>query len=172
MNGLVKNALILVAGLFLSAKMLTSFTPGGDSPAIPVVEPANGNAHPDGFGTDQMLLERDGSGQFHIAAQVNGIETDFLVDTGADIVSLTESDAEQLGLDFDPDAMRPIMKTASGMGYGTLVRIDTLEVGDAQFQDVQAVIMRGLSVNLLGQNVLRQLGKVELQGDRMVIEHQ
>ena len=172
MNGLVKNALILVAGLFVSAKMLTSFTPANEAPTAPMPHSSSNDQSQDGFSAEQMMLERDGSGQFHISAQVNGIETDFLVDTGADIISLTEAEAGQLGLNFDPNAMQPIMKTASGVGYAAMVRIDTLEFNGAEFRDVDAVVMRGLSVNLLGQNVLRQLGKVELQGDRMVIEHQ
>lgn len=172
MNGLVKNALILVAGLFVSAKMLTSFTPANEAPTAPISHSSSSDLSQDGFGAEQMMLERDGSGQFHVAAQVNGMSTDFLVDTGADIVSLTEEEAGELGLDFAPEEMQPIMKTASGVGYGVAVRLDTLEFNGAEFRDVDAVVMRGLSVNLLGQNVLRQLGKVELQGDRMLIEHQ
>ena len=35
--------------------------------------------------------------------------------------------------------------------------------------EVDAVVVKGLTVNLLGQSVLRQLGGIELTGDKMVI---
>ena len=49
------------------------------------------------------------------------------------------------------------------------VRLDRVEIAGEQFHDVDAVVMDGLDTNLLGQSVLRRLGRVELRGDRMVI---
>ena len=116
-----------------------------------------------------LVLRRDGSGQFHVTALVEGQDVRFLVDTGADVVALTIDAAEQLGLPVDPGSFQPMMQTASGVGYGAPVTIDNLEVGGQEFRSVPAVVVEGLTVNLLGQSVLRQLGKVELSGDRMVI---
>ena len=115
-------------------------------------------------------IERDGSGQFHLAVRINGREAPFLVDTGADLVAIGEAEASRLGLGVTPDQFRPIMRTASGTGYGALVRIERIEVAGRELRNVPAVVMQGLSTNLLGQSALRQLGKVELQGDRMVIK--
>lgn len=120
---------------------------------------------------DAMVLERDGSGQFHLTAAVNGDDTRFLVDTGADVVALTESTAERLGILPDRSEFQPVMQTASGVGYGARITIDSIEIGGSEFRNVEAVVVDGLGTNLLGQSVLRQLGKVELQGDRMVIGH-
>lgn len=116
-----------------------------------------------------LVLRRDGSGQFHVTALVEGQDVRFLVDTGADVVALTIDEAEQLGLPVDPGSFQPMMQTASGVGYGAPVTIDSLEVGGQEFRSVPAVVVEGLTVNLLGQSVLRQLGKVELSGDRMII---
>ena len=118
---------------------------------------------------DAMVLQRDGSGQFHIAAQVEGQDTDFLVDTGADIVALTVDEAGRLGHPVDPADFVPMMQTASGTGNGTLIHLDRLEVAGAEFHDIDAVVLDGLGVNLLGQTVLAKLGQVSLEGDRMVI---
>lgn len=120
---------------------------------------------------DAMVLERDGSGQFHLTATVNGDDTRFLVDTGADVVALTESTADRLGLLPDRSEFQPVMQTASGVGYGARIVIDSIEIGGSEFRNVEAVVVDGLGTNLLGQSVLRQFGKVELQGDRMVIRH-
>ena len=120
-------------------------------------------------GDDAMVLQRDGSGQFHLTAQVDGQDTSFLVDTGADVVALTIDEAGRLGYPVDPEKFVPMMQTASGTGNGTVVHLDRLEVAGAEFHDIDAVVMDGLTVNLLGQSILSQLGQVSLEGDRMVI---
>lgn len=127
-------------------------------------DPEVGNAY-------VTVIRRDSSGQFHTTALVNGQDTRFLVDTGADMVALTEEDAEALGITVDPDSFVPILQTASSPGYGARVTLDTLALGETEFTQVPAVVVRGLGVNLLGQSVLGKLGKVELQGDEMVIRH-
>ena len=118
---------------------------------------------------DAMVLQRDGSGQFHLTAQVDGQDTQFLVDTGADIVALTVEDAQRLGYPVDPASFVPLMQTASGTGNGAIVHLSRMEVAGVEFHDIDAVVMDGLSVNLLGQTVLAKLGQVSLEGDRMLI---
>lgn len=119
--------------------------------------------------TEALLLRRDASGQFHIEASVNGHATEFLVDTGADLVALTEDDAMNLGLNVAEGDFQPVMQTASGVGYGAQVRLDEVEVAGERLREVDAVVVKGLTVNLLGQSVLRQLGSVQLKGDSMII---
>ena len=121
-----------------------------------------------GGGGDTELL-RDGSGQFHLTARVNGEDTPFLIDTGADIVALTVGDAQRLGVQVDQSEFQPLMRTASGTGRGALVQLRSLEVAGHEFTNVTAVVMEGLEVNLLGQSVLRRFGSLEMSGDRMVI---
>lgn len=154
-------AMMLVAGAIMPEADSASSGPVAPAHTQPAqVAIADGRA---------LVLRRDGSGQFHVTALVEGQDVRFLVDTGADVVALTIDEAEQLGLPVDPGSFQPIMQTASGVGYGAPVTIDSLEVGGQVFRSVPAVVVEGLTVNLLGQSVLRQLGKVELSGDRMVI---
>jgi aspartyl protease family protein len=147
----------------------------------PAEEPKHGKAYVlaatravggSGFSDEGTVIQRDASGRFHVQARVNGEDATFLVDTGADVVALTEAEAERLGFDVSPDDFRPIMETASGTGYGARIYLDRLELGDEEYDNVDAVVVRGLGTNLLGQSALRRLGKVELQGDRMIIRHE
>ena len=119
--------------------------------------------------TEALLLERDASGQFHLEASVNGAPVEFLVDTGADIVALTEQEALNLGLNVAEGDFQPVMKTASGTGYGAQIKLDEMEVAGERLRDVDAVVVKGLGVNLLGQSALRKLGSVQLKGDSMII---
>ena len=137
-------------------------TPGDKSAALALNSPTATEA-PEGA----MVLKRDSSGQFHLNGDVNGSATRFLVDTGADMVALTEAEADALGLTYGE--FQPIMQTASGVGYGAPVMLDEIEVAGTQLRNVDAVVVQGLNVNLLGQTVLRKLGGVSLNGDRMVI---
>jgi aspartyl protease family protein len=117
-----------------------------------------------------IAIARDSSGQFHLDAQVNGQDARFLVDTGADTVAINEEEAQRLGIDLAGADFQPIVQTAAGQGLAARVRIDRLTIGGTDLGGVSALVIRGLPVNLLGQSVLRRLGKVELNGDRMVIQ--
>lgn len=118
---------------------------------------------------DTLEIARDSSGQFRLGVDVNGQEAAFLIDTGADTVALTVSEAQRLGFDVDPESFEPIGQTASGVGYGTTVMIDAIDVGGSEVRNVRAVVIDGLEENLLGQSVLGKLEGVELRGDRMLI---
>jgi aspartyl protease family protein len=116
-----------------------------------------------------LTLTRNESGQFSINLAVNGSDVEFLVDTGADMVALTEADADALGILPGEEEFQPTMRTASGVGYGAQITIDEIEIGGKKLHDVEAVVVKDLGTNLLGQTVLRQLRSVELKGDKMVI---
>lgn len=148
-------------------------TPTNAEQAAPKVKPGDryraAQAAANRSGGGGIELQRDGSGQFHLTVRVNGEDTPFLIDTGADIVALTIEDAQRLGVQVDPGDFQPMMRTASGTGRGALVQLRSLEVAGHEFSNVTAVVMEGLEVNLLGQSVLRRFGSLEMSGDRMVI---
>jgi aspartyl protease family protein len=117
----------------------------------------------------EMKVRRDATGQFHLTAQVNGEDAVFLVDTGADAVTLTIAEAERLGIDVDRSTFQPIVRTASGTGNAARIHLDRVKLAGQEFTDVEALVVEGLGVNLLGQTLLRRMGAVELRGDTMII---
>lgn len=171
----MQQKLIFVAAI--GGFVWIAFSPHDDAPAKPrVAGPAIAMVGPgvppgtrSGGFDDAMVLQRDGSGQFHLTAQVDGQDTQFLVDTGADIVALTVGEAQRLGYPVDPASFVPLMQTASGTGNGAIVHLARMEVAGVEFHDIDAVVMDGLPGNLLGQTILAKLGQVSLEGDRMVI---
>ncbi len=118
----------------------------------------------------QTVLTRGETGGFELGAQINGHAARFVVDTGADLVSLTEADARRLGLPVDSGKMRPMLRTADGMADAQMLRIPQLTIGGQVMRDVPAVVVPGLQVNLLGESALSRLHRVTLSGNRMVIE--
>lgn len=121
-------------------------------------------------GTAEMVeIARDAQGQFHLNVDIGGEPVRFLVDTGADVVALTEDDADRLGLRPDPSEYRPMLQTASGTGMAAPVEIERLTIGGRELTGIEAVVVPDLPVSLLGQSALRRLGSVTLKGDRLII---
>lgn len=118
---------------------------------------------------EPKVLARDASGQFHVTVSVNGRDIRFLVDTGADLVALTPQTAQDVGLHVAPEDFQPVLRTASGTGMGAQVTLDSVEISGRRLTHQRAVVAQGLSENLLGQSVLRNIGRVELRGDTMVL---
>ncbi len=165
---LLSLALGCIVAMAIAATVLTSPSAKPDAAKLPTMAQAAAKVRPPAS-IDDTEIARDASGKFHLGAMVNGQDTQFLLDTGADIVALSVADAERLGIDIDRDAFVPIAETASGTGNGARIRIDRIEVAGQEFHDVDAIVIDGLRDNLLGQSLLRRLGKVEMQGDKIVI---
>ena len=115
------------------------------------------------------VIRRDSSGQFYLEVDVGGAQITFLIDTGADVVALTERDAQTLGIAPDPGSYRPILRTASGEGMAAPVELERMTIAGRDLEIVQAVVVPDLPVSLLGQSALRRLGSVTLRGDRLII---
>ena len=120
--------------------------------------------------SDEVSLAREADGHFYANVSAEMRDYRMLVDTGASVVALTGTDARDMGLQWDPGAVRVIGRGASGDVEGVAVTIPQLQLGGFEVQDVQAVIIpEGLDISLLGQSFLGRLPKVEISEDRMVI---
>jgi aspartyl protease family protein len=170
MRHIVVLALGLVGLLLLIGQFLSPVHPlSGPSEGVTIASEAPA-PQPSRMAGEGLEILRDESGQFHVDAAVNGAPLRFLVDTGADTVALTTGDAERAGLHVDPQSFQPIVQTASGQGLGTLAKVERLELGTTELRNIDVLVIKDLSVSLLGQSVLARMGRLELKGDRMVLE--
>ncbi len=161
-------ALLSIIAMAFGAVMLSGNASSQETASANAAE-AREKARADAEAVEATVVKRDPSGQFFIRGEVNGQGTRFLVDTGADMVALSLEEAEQLGVAFDPSTFEPITQTASGPGYGQHVTIDRLDIAGRELENVSAVVVDGLEINLLGQSVLKRLGHIEMRGDQLVI---
>lgn len=169
MKGLVISVVAMVAAVAVLAPHLSA---GSGTPA-PVH--ANALAEPGdkpGWYGGEMVLDRAGDGHFYADAQIDSRNYHMLVDTGASVVALTGEDARNIGLDWDPGALAPVVQGAGGPVMGVPVTIDDIAVGDFEARNVQAVIIpEGLEVSLLGQSFLRQVPKVDIDGNTLTLSN-
>ena len=119
---------------------------------------------------DETVLARQGDGHFYADVDVNGDEIRFMIDTGASGIALTAQDAETLGFTWSDDELGVVGRGVSGDVYGKQVRLQSVQLGDLEIAEVDAVIIpSGLDVSLLGQSFLSKAGTVTIENDEMVI---
>ncbi len=115
------------------------------------------------------ILSRGEGGHFFAEASVNGMSVNFLVDTGATGVALTTQDAQRIGLVFAPSEFSVIGSGASGPVRGKLIVLDRVAMGGKTVEQVPGAILEHAEMSLLGQSFLARMGKIEIEGDEMVI---
>jgi aspartyl protease family protein len=158
-------AIGIVVLVVVLAPWLDRLVPTDNAPADPPPVTAAGTPSPGGT----LVLARDDHQQFHVDAEIDDRPVRLLVDTGADGIALSEADAQAIGLSVDPGAFRQTITTASGPGYAAPVHLNRIVIGGQALGGADALVVRGLGMSLLGQSVLRRLGPVTQDGDRMVI---
>lgn len=118
----------------------------------------------------QIQLPQAPDGHYYLRADVNGAMIDFVVDTGATDIVLSEADARRAG--FSPNDLDYIgrAQTANGEVRIAPVRIDRFAVGPIEDLGVRAVVNEGeLDASLLGMSYLQRFRSVEISGGRLVL---
>jgi aspartyl protease family protein len=117
-----------------------------------------------------MRIKKDDSGHFQVRASVNGVEVNFLVDTGATVTTLNPRDADNAKVDVDAGGFPVVAQTANGLATAQRGRIATLAIGPISRQDFPVHIAEGLGDgNLLGMNFLSTLNGWRVEGDELVL---
>ncbi len=74
----------------------------------------------------------------------------FVVDTGASMITLPAALAAQLGIRVGPDTRRERFTTANGDIWEPIVRLESVQVGGARAEGLEASISASMDVGLLG----------------------
>lgn len=121
-----------------------------------------------GWGGETRLTPGPG-GHFHTRALVNGQPVEFIVDTGATTIALTEADARRIGVNFDPADFQVVGSGASGPVRGQQVMIDSVSLDGKEVRTLRGAVLEGLDVSLLGQAYLSRITSVTISGEEMVL---
>ena len=119
-----------------------------------------------------LMLESDRQGHFKVEARIDGRHIDFMVDTGASLVIMRESDAAQIGIRPRPSDYSATVSTANGKIKAAPATLDRIEVGGITVYDVLALVLpdEALWQNLLGVSFLSRLKRYEYANGRLVLE--
>jgi aspartyl protease family protein len=102
----------------------------------------------------QIVLTADGAGHFFTSGTINGKAVRFVVDTGATTVSMSQEEADRIGLDYK-SGQRGMTRTANGVVPFYRTSLASVRVGDVQVYNVDAAVLPGqMSQILLGNSFL------------------
>lgn len=117
----------------------------------------------------EVTIPRSRDGHYYVQGSINGQAVDFMVDTGASIVSIGRGIAQRIGL---PNGLPASFSTANGTIMGEIVSEQTIEAGGIIVEGLSVGVGVGVGVGgdiaLLGQNFLRRLDVLQ-SGDKMVL---
>ena len=118
----------------------------------------------------QIELPLSADGHYYLTADVNGAFIDFVVDTGATDIVLSEADARRAGFTTSELDYIGRAQTANGEVRIAPVRSDRFAVGGIEDVGVRAVVNEGdLDGSLLGMSYLQRFNSVEISGGRLVL---
>ena len=124
--------------------------------------------HVAGHGRNVEVV-RGHSGDFAVAARINGVKVPMVLDTGASSVVLTQQAAKAAGLPIEVLDYTVNVDTANGRTRAAPITIDRLTVGGLTERAVPALVVQEgqLKNNLLGMSFLNRLQSWEVRGDRL-----
>lgn len=127
-----------------------------------------GGAASEGGGT-RIVLSATSGGHFWTDGSINGRVVRFLVDTGATNVSMSEHEAQRLGIDFSK-GQRGYANTANGQVIAHRVSLGAVRVGDVTVYNVDATIVPAqMETVLLGNSFLSRF-QMKRENDTLTLD--
>lgn len=125
----------------------------------------------DGTNRKVVAIRAADSGHFNVDTLINGTHVSMLADTGATMITLTNTDAHRIGIRVNALSYTVPMRTANGRTHAALIQLDEVAVGGILVRNVEALVSKPdiLSDSLLGMSFFRQIGSFEMSGDQLVL---
>lgn len=114
----------------------------------------------------EIVLPVGLGGHFTAAGAINGRPVQFMVDTGATLVAISQGEAERIGLDYR-NAPRAMTQTANGAVPVHRINLNAVRVGEVEVANVDAVVIPAqMPYILLGNSFL---GRFQMRRDNDVM---
>lgn len=116
------------------------------------------------------------NGVYLVPITVNGLNLDFIFDTGASSICLSSAEALVMlrqGKISQEDILgqQQFMDATGGISVGTTIRLRSVEIGGIELRDVEATVVDNIQAPLLlGQTALAKFGRVTIDYDHNTIE--
>lgn len=126
-------------------------------------------------GHTKVTMRKEG-GVYLVPITVNGLNLDFIFDTGASSICLSSAEAlvmlrqGQITKD-DIVGQQQFQDATGGVSVGTIIRLKTVEIGGLVLNNVEASVVDNIQAPLLlGQTALSKFGKVTIDYNNNIIE--
>lgn len=116
-----------------------------------------------------IVMPMGPGGHFTTMGMINGMVTSFLIDTGATSVSISQIEAEKLGLRY-LYGKRVVTQTANGVVPAYVIELTSIRIGEIEVRDVEAIVIPGqMNHVLLGNSFLNRF-QMRRENDVMTLE--
>lgn len=114
----------------------------------------------------------DPKGSFFVDSTVNSTTIRMMVDTGANYVALSETDARSVGFDLSAADFKVKVSTANGTVFVAPVLLKEISVGEIVVSNVPAIVVpeNKLAVSLLGMSFLSKLSYFNERDGRLTLK--
>lgn len=113
----------------------------------------------------------DKQGMYWVNGSINGFQVDFVVDTGATLISMNKHQAKRIGLNYKLEGKQAVSNTASGLSKIYIMNLNKVRVGEIELKDVEGAIHDSdfPQVILLGNTFLN---RVNLKREGQILQLQ
>lgn len=117
---------------------------------------------------NRIVLQAGQGGHFFTAGSVNGKAAQFMVDTGATSIAMSNADAERAGINYK-NGQSVRIGTANGDVGGYRIKLDSVRIGDVEIFGVDAVVTpQSMPYMLLGNSFLTRF-QMTRENEQMVL---
>jgi len=117
-----------------------------------------------------IVLPRARDGHYYLTLDINNVPVEFVVDTGASQVVLTQDDAKRIGLNPSSLSYLGTASTANGTVRTAAVRLDTVSLGAITDTSVRAVVNDGqMFGSLLGMTYLSNFDSITIKDGQLIL---
>ena len=119
-------------------------------------------------GETRIPLSPDG--HYWVRASVNGVEGNFMIDTGATLTAISAPLAESAGLEPRRGGIPILLGTANGTVQAHVTTIDSLELGNIRASGTDAAVAESFGdFNVIGMNVLARLDEWRVKDGTLIL---
>ncbi len=119
---------------------------------------------------DKVIINKSSDGHFYVRAIVNEQNVEFMVDTGASLITLTKDAAQRVGIDVANLKFNSFAQTANGISRTAPIILRKIMIGNITLYNVRATVNEGkMDKPLLGMNFLDNLKSYEVSQDKMTL---
>ena len=117
-----------------------------------------------------IVLPRARDGHYYLTLDINNVPVEFVVDTGASQVVLTQDDAKRIGLNPSSLSYLGTASTANGTVRTAAVRLDSVSLGAITDRSVRAVVNDGqMFGSLLGMTYLSNFDSITIKDGQLIL---
>ena len=120
-------------------------------------------------GGNRIVINVGSGGHFMVGGRINNQQVQFIVDTGASSVSMSEAEAKRIGLAYKEGRLGTA-NTANGAVTVWQVKLASVKIGDVEVHEVDATVLPAAMPYILLGNTFLTRFQMKRENDLMVLE--